>query len=127
MNVLRKIGYLVQFGCFIHIFNQPLNASDDKHGWRPGRTGTHIAAAQALKCRRRCCLRIPDESGSGCMQADIGHGVPPGHVWLGGDNMSNSTDSRLYGPVPLALVKGRVFARVWPEPGWIRNGLVPIK
>lgn len=22
MNVLRKIGYLVQFGCFIHIFNQ---------------------------------------------------------------------------------------------------------
>ncbi|RUS18388.1 peptidase S24/S26A/S26B/S26C [Endogone sp. FLAS-F59071] len=53
--------------------------------------------------------------------------VPPGHVWLGGDNMSNSTDSRLYGPVPLALVKGRVFARVWPEPGWIRNGLVSIK
>ncbi|CAI5523171.1 unnamed protein product [Closterium sp. Naga37s-1] len=40
--------------------------------------------------------------------------VPRGHVWLQGDNLFNSTDSRHYGPVPLALVKGRVFYRVWP-------------
>ena len=38
--------------------------------------------------------------------------IPKGSVWLAGDNMSNSTDSRTYGPVPLALVKGRVLARV---------------
>jgi inner membrane protease subunit 1 len=38
--------------------------------------------------------------------------VPKGHVWLQGDNMSNSTDSRMYGPVPLAIVKGKVIARV---------------
>ncbi|CAI5466268.1 unnamed protein product [Closterium sp. Yama58-4] len=38
--------------------------------------------------------------------------VPRGHVWLQGDNLFNSTDSRHYGPVPLALVKGRVFYRV---------------
>lgn len=40
--------------------------------------------------------------------------VPPGHVWLEGDNAQDSVDSRNYGPVPLALLRGRVYARVWP-------------
>ncbi len=39
--------------------------------------------------------------------------------------MPESRDSREYGPVPLALVKGKVLAKVWPlgEMKWIRNGL----
>ena len=40
--------------------------------------------------------------------------VPPGHVWLEGDNPLDSHDSRAYGPVPEALVRGRVVARLWP-------------
>lgn len=40
--------------------------------------------------------------------------VPDGHVWLEGDNPESSTDSRDYGPVPLALVRGRIIARFWP-------------
>ncbi|CAG8598674.1 10588_t:CDS:2 [Ambispora gerdemannii] len=52
--------------------------------------------------------------------------VPRGHVWLQGDNMSNSTDSRSYGPVPYALIRGRVFAKLWPELRWIKNGMAPI-
>lgn len=40
--------------------------------------------------------------------------VPDGFVWLEGDNKAQSTDSREYGPVPYALVKGRVVARCWP-------------
>ena len=49
--------------------------------------------------------------------------VPKGHLWLQGDNKDNSTDSRDYGPVPYALLKGKVFAKVWPpaEVGWVRN------
>lgn len=38
--------------------------------------------------------------------------VPPGHIFLQGDNPADSVDSRDYGPVPLALVKGRVMFKV---------------
>jgi len=40
--------------------------------------------------------------------------LPKGRVWLEGDNPSNSTDSRAYGPVPYAMLKGRVFFKLWP-------------
>jgi mitochondrial inner membrane protease subunit 1 len=40
--------------------------------------------------------------------------VPRGHAWLEGDNPEHSTDSREYGPVPLALVRGRIVCRFWP-------------
>lgn len=47
---------------------------------------------------------------------DIMIQVPPGHVWLIGDNLPASRDSRLYGPVPMALIDGKVIARTgaWP-------------
>lgn len=49
--------------------------------------------------------------------------VPLGHVWLAGDNMANSTDSRHYGPVPLGMVRGKVLARVYPNPRWLGSNL----
>ncbi|XP_076230821.1 mitochondrial inner membrane protease subunit 1-like [Calliopsis andreniformis] len=46
----------------------------------------------------------------------VKHGVivPNGHVWLEGDNTNNSTDSRVYGPVPQGLLRGRAFCRILP-------------
>ncbi|KAJ3059517.1 hypothetical protein HDU99_006310 [Rhizoclosmatium hyalinum] len=41
--------------------------------------------------------------------------VPPGHVWLQGDNMSHSIDSRTYGPLPMGLLKGKVLFKLWPH------------
>ncbi|KAK3326518.1 peptidase S24/S26A/S26B/S26C [Apodospora peruviana] len=38
--------------------------------------------------------------------------VPPGHCWVVGDNITASRDSRIYGPVPLALIRGKVVATV---------------
>jgi len=49
--------------------------------------------------------------------------VPKGHCWTTGDNLPHSYDSRYYGPVPLALIRGKVIARVYPWPTWIRNPL----
>jgi len=38
--------------------------------------------------------------------------VPRGHVWLEGDNLENSSDSRTYGPVPYGLLRSRVLYKV---------------
>ncbi|XP_043561483.1 mitochondrial inner membrane protease subunit 1 [Chiloscyllium plagiosum] len=40
--------------------------------------------------------------------------VPKGYVWLEGDNLQNSTDSRNYGPIPYALIRGRACFKIWP-------------
>lgn len=38
--------------------------------------------------------------------------IPKGHVWISGDNAAYSRDSRLYGPVSMSLIQGRLWARV---------------
>jgi mitochondrial inner membrane protease subunit 1 len=38
--------------------------------------------------------------------------IPKGHLWFSGDNAAWSRDSRHYGPVSIALVRGRFVARV---------------
>ncbi|KAH8110646.1 LexA/Signal peptidase [Phellopilus nigrolimitatus] len=50
--------------------------------------------------------------------------IPEGHIWIAGDNAAASIDSRVYGPVPIALVKTRVVARVYPWESFtiFRNG-----
>jgi len=53
--------------------------------------------------------------------------VPEGHVYLVGDNLPWSRDSRNYGPVPLGLINGKIVARVWPPSKiqWVTNTLQP--
>lgn len=40
--------------------------------------------------------------------------VPPGHVFVMGDNRVGSQDSRVFGPIEIDSIVGRAFIRVWP-------------
>ncbi len=40
--------------------------------------------------------------------------VPPDHVFILGDNRSNSRDSRAIGPVPVDSIKGHAWLVYWP-------------
>jgi signal peptidase I len=48
--------------------------------------------------------------------------VPHGSCYVLGDNRSHSKDSRNFGPIPLADVKGRVDYIYWPAASWSRFG-----
>ncbi|KAH6648988.1 peptidase S24/S26A/S26B/S26C [Truncatella angustata] len=58
--------------------------------------------------------------------------VPQGHCYIVGDNLPWSRDSRDYGPLPLALIRGKVVAKVefsgWNPLNWftrVKDGLTP--
>lgn len=49
--------------------------------------------------------------------------VPEGHVWVTGDNLSHSLDSRSYSWLPMGLIKGKVVAANSMDKGlWDKNG-----
>ncbi|CAM0873997.1 unnamed protein product [Alopecurus aequalis] len=44
--------------------------------------------------------------------------VPQGHIWVQGDYIYNSRDSRQFGPVPYGLVNGKIICRILPLKGF---------
>ena len=82
--------------------------------------GELVILSSPLEPQRSICKRVIGLAGdivcvdpTGQLAPSTEHVlVPKGHIWIVGDNAAESRDSRWYGPVPIALVHGRLCARV---------------
>ncbi|CAL8353250.1 unnamed protein product [Merluccius merluccius] len=140
-KALGLVGYTVQYGCIAHcafeyigefvvcsgpsmkptiidndvVFSEHLS----RHLFRIEK-GDIVIAKGLSDPRMNVCKRVIGLEGdkvctSGPSDIFKTHTyVPLGHVWLEGDNLKNSSDSRSYGPVPYALIRGRVCMKLWP-------------
>lgn len=76
------------------------------------RRGDIVIAKCPNNPKQYICKRVIGVHGDQLVSGLFVQRIPKGHVWLEGDNKENSTDSRVYGPVPLGLVRGRAVCRV---------------
>lgn len=140
------------------------STGDYVHAWKAHRLGRNvdmgdlIVAAKPSDPEHRICKRITGMPGdivqidptssstvtnspNECLQHDGFNKlirVPDGHVWVTGDNLCHSLDSRTYASIPMGLIKGKVVAAnsmnkgLWSDEGkfwfwnfrWIKNTFV---
>ncbi|CCI49615.1 unnamed protein product [Albugo candida] len=88
---------------------------------RPIRKGEVVVSKSVSDPRNTICKRVIAEEGDMvCVRPTYAgstaefHRIPRGYVWLEGDNKHDSHDSRNYGPIPRAMIIGRVRMRIWP-------------
>lgn len=151
LSIARTGSWAVRIGCAVHLIHHNLYevtetygesmlptlnyAGDFVHadktcrGGKRCRLGDVIIATKPTDSTQRVCKRIvgmpgdivcvdPTSSTEEFVQ------VPEGHVWLAGDNLTQSLDSRSYGPLPMALIKGKVVAvNSMHDFAWIKNGM----
>lgn len=76
--------------------------------------GDIVVVRSPLNPHNFICKRIAGLPGDSVRVNYFPKIVPRGHVWLLGDNKTNSTDSRDFGSLPMGLIIGRVIVRIWP-------------
>lgn len=83
------------------------------------RKGDVIISENPMKPNSQLCKRIISGPGEIAVVDGQEYLVPEGHIWIEGDNKSQSFDSRNFGPVSIGLVEGRVVAHLWPKIKWL--------
>lgn len=87
------------------------------------RMGDCVVAAKPTDHGHRVCKRITGMPGdlilSDPMDPESYIEVPKGHVWVTGDNLEHSLDSRTYNSLPMGLIKGKIVAaNDFNAPAW---------
>ncbi|KAH6680227.1 signal peptidase-like protein I [Halenospora varia] len=106
-------------------------------GYRRGRgveVGDVVTFDSVVEPGEKVIKRVLGLEGDYVMRNTPGSGsqemiqIPKGHCWVVGDNLGFSRDSRHFGPMPMALIKGKVIAKVfpWKEREWLTSGLNPV-
>lgn len=72
-----------------------------------------VLAKSPMKLNTLLCKRIIAVENETITIDGIDYFIPPGHVWIEGDNKSQSFDSRNYGPISTALLDGKVLFKIW--------------
>jgi signal peptidase I len=76
--------------------------------------GDIVVARSPWDPKQLICKRIVGVSGDNIKQGFLSQQmVPRGHVWLQGDNVNDSKDSRDFGAVPIGLILGKVIFKVY--------------
>ena len=98
--------------------------------------GDIVSFAHPVKTGERAVKRVIGMPGDFVLRDTPGTSgtmvqVPEGHCWVAGDNLLHSRDSRMFGPLPLALVKGKAIAHFYPwwkvwKPQPMDNTLLPL-
>jgi signal peptidase I len=78
----------------------------------PGESVTWNASSVRLDDGAAAAFGLLTDSKGGSHQHQCR--IPDHHYFLVGDNSQHTVDSRMFGPLPSALLEGRVWLRLWP-------------
>lgn len=110
------------FGEFAQKYHAAMDAHGAKNEWNscgvPHDTRLQVPYCQKVFLEREKMANITGRHSNSEHESMMI--VPPGYVWLEGDNPPFSTDSRHYGPIPVSALRGRDILRLWPttRPGY---------
>lgn len=102
---------------YLHRRGRGICVGDIISFYHPVRRG-HVAMKRVVAMPGDFVLRDTPGEGNGTLIQ-----VPEGHCWVAGDNLEWSRDSRHYGPLPLALVRGKAIGRLKPERKLFKDAL----